>query len=394
MQGQGICGIFRFTGKGRYGSLAGMSERIASIDILRGLDMAVLTGGAVVLKEALTLSAGGSLPDAVAQQFTHAQWGGSFTCWDLVMPLFIFIVGCSMPFAFTKYRTAGGEGWRRRTMLRVLRRVVLLFLLGMVVQGNLLGCNPEHMSLFCNTLQAIAAGYLIASVLLVWGGVRSQLAGCMACLVLYWAALRFMPYAGHEGGRFLPHDNLAYHVDCLLQGHWQDGTPNTWILTSLSFGVLTLMGVLGGQCIRLMHAGRSAAVLAAAGAASLGAALALECDTPLIKQIFTPTMVLWSGGWCLLLLALFHLLCDTGLRATRFFTPLQAFGTNAILAYVLTEMRGVGGHPFWWGITQPLFGGLASVCGEWGPLVFNALSFLLLWALLECLRRHRIMLRV
>lgn len=60
-----------------------------------------------------------------------------------------------MPFAFTKYRTAGGEGWRRRTMLRVLRRVVLLFLLGMVVQGNLLGCNPEHMSLFCNTLQAI-----------------------------------------------------------------------------------------------------------------------------------------------------------------------------------------------------------------------------------------------
>lgn len=58
-----------------------MSERVASIDILRGLDMAVLTGGAVVLREALTLSAGGDLPDAVAQQFTHAQWGGAFTCW-------------------------------------------------------------------------------------------------------------------------------------------------------------------------------------------------------------------------------------------------------------------------------------------------------------------------
>lgn len=371
-----------------------MGGRIDSIDVLRGLDMAVLAGGAAVLREALAVSAGDSLPEWAARQFTHAEWGCAFTCWDMVMPLFIFIVGCSMPFAFARYREKGGQNWRCRTMVRVLRRVALLFLLGMAVQGNLLGCDPSRMSLFCNTLQAIAAGYLIASVPLAWGGVRSQLATCIACLALYWAALRFIPYAGHGGGLFLPHDNLAHHIDCTLQGHWQDGTPYTWILTSLSFGALTLMGVLGGQCLRLQGAVKSTAALVAAGLACLGAALALEHDTPLIKHIFTTTMVLWSGGWCLLLLAAFHLLCDTGLRGARLFNPLRAFGTNAILAYLLVEMRGVGGHSFWWGITQPLFGGLAAQCGTCGPLLFNTLSFLLLWGLLECLRRRGIMLRV
>lgn len=371
-----------------------MNKRITSIDTLRGLDMALLAGGAELLRELLQLAWGGELPQAVAQQFTHADWGGAFTCWDMVMPLFIFIVGCSMPFAFAKYREKGGARWRWCTALRVLRRVVVLFLLGMVVQGHLLGFDTAHMSLFCNTLHAIAAGYLISALFLLWGGVRTQAAGCICCLALYWAAMRFIPYDGHEGGRFLPYDNLARYIDCTLQGRWQDGTPYTWILSSLAFGGLTLMGVLGGQCLRLLRPAGAACSLALAGAACLGAALLLEADTPLIKHLFTTTMVLWSGGWCLLLLAAFHLLCDTGLPTARISMPMRAFGTNTILAYMLAEMPGVGGHPFWWGIAQPLFSGLAAQCGECGPAVFHGLSFLLLWGLLELLRRRGIMLRV
>ena len=370
------------------------SSRITSIDTLRGADMAALAGGAALLLEILRAGCGDALPAGVAAQFTHGSWGEPFTCWDLVMPLFIFIVGCSMPFAFDKYSREGGGNWRRHAAWRVLRRVLVLFVLGMAVQGNLLGFDTDHMSLFCNTLQAIAAGYLIAAPFLMWGGVRSQAIGCVCCLALYWAAMRFIPYAGHEAGLFQPYDNLAYYIDCTLEGHWQDGTCYPWILPSLSFGGLVLMGVLGGQALRLLSPAKSALVLAAAGLLCLGAALALECDTPLLKHLFTTTMVLWSGGWSLLLLAAFHVVFDMCPRTQKIAALFQGFGTNAILAYMLVEMRGIGGHSFWWGITQPLFGGLASQCGQYGPLVFQALSFLLLWVLLEILRRHRIMLRV
>ena len=108
-----------------------MASRITSIDALRGADMAALAGGAALLLEILRAVYGDSLPAGVAAQFTHGGWGEPFTCWDLVMPLFIFIVGASMPFAFAKYKRDGGEHWRRRTAWRVLRRVAVLFLLGM-----------------------------------------------------------------------------------------------------------------------------------------------------------------------------------------------------------------------------------------------------------------------
>ncbi len=101
-------------------------ERIAGIDALRGLDMLLLTGGTGILCGLLELAAGGSLPPAWAAQFRHADWRQAFTCWDLVMPLFLFIVGASMPFAFAAYRARGGECWRRAALWRVLRRVALM----------------------------------------------------------------------------------------------------------------------------------------------------------------------------------------------------------------------------------------------------------------------------
>ncbi len=370
-------------------------RRIVGIDALRGFDMFMLTGGAAILYGLLLLGNGGDIPPEWAQQFHHANWGEPFTCWDLVMPLFIFIVGASMPFAFAGYRKRGGEHWWLPTLWRVLRRVVLLFLLGMVVQGNLCSANPEHMSLFCNTLQAIAAGYLVAAPFLMFTKLRGQLIACLACLVLYWAALRFIPYGGHEGGRFEPGDNLAIYIDHLLQGRWQDGTPYSWILSSLAFGGLTLMGALGGQCLRLAQGWRAAAILAGSGLLCLGAALLLEFDTPLIKHIFTTTMVLWSGGWCLLLLAVFHLIFDNFPKLQCLAFPLQVVGCNAMLAYLLTECRGVGGHSLWWGISHPLLGGVAHECfPEHEALAFNILSYALLWAVLYWLYRHKAFLRV
>ena len=111
-----------------------------------------------------------------------------------------------MPVAFSRYRELG----RLRTICRVLRRVALLFLLGMVVQGNLCSGEPEKMSLCCNTLQAIAPGYLLSAVVLVFWGWRGQLASCVLLLAAYWALMRFVPYNGQ------PADSSCYIIIWLI----------------------------------------------------------------------------------------------------------------------------------------------------------------------------------
>lgn len=369
------------------------SSRITGIDALRGLDMLLLCGGARVLQHLLEYT--GGAPDWLMQQFRHAEWGGPFTCWDLVMPLFIFITGASLPFAFAKYREKGGPRWRLSTTRRVLRRVALLFVLGMLVQGNLASANPAQMSLFCNTLQAIAEGYLIAAVILMFCGLRGQIFTCLFCLISYWALLRFVPYAGNPGGLFLPDNNLAIYIDRLLQGSWHDGTPYSWILTSLSFGALTLMGSICGSIIHAHRGLRTVGTLLLIGTTSLLAACLLEQDTPLIKHIYTTTAVLWSGGWCILLLALFHLLFDScGPRCAALAFPLQVIGCNALLAYLLTEIHGPNGHSIWQSAVHPLIYGLADRCGAASALTYAVLSLLLLWLTLLFLYRHRAFLKV
>ena len=364
------------------------TPRITSIDALRGADMLLLAGGGALL-QTLAPWCGG---DLLRHQLTHAGWAEALTCWDLVMPLFIFLVGASMPFAFAKYRQQS----LGRTCWRVARRCALLFVLGMLVQGRLATAVPERMSLFCNTLQAIAEGYLIAAVCLMFGGVRTQLVVCVACLASYWAALRFVPYDGHPAGLFLPHDNLAIWVDHYLQGPWQDGTPYSWILTSLSFGALTLMGSLAGELIRRRRPGSWRTLFGLIGAAG-GCMLAgymLSWDTPIIKHIYTSSMVLWSGGCCFALLAIFHLLFDYSSTAAKCAYPLRVVGGNAILAYILTQTPGLHGLSLWQSICYPLFGGLAAHGGAAAGMLLELLSLALLWAMLCFLYRHKALLRV
>lgn len=370
-------------------------NRITSIDALRGFDMLLLCGGAATLKLLLLWLGDGRMDAAVAEQFNHADFAAGFTCWDLVMPLFIFITGASMPFAFAKYREKGGARWRWHTGLRIVRRVLLLFLLGMLVQGNLASANPERMSLFCNTLQAIAEGYLITAIILLFCGLRGQIICCISFMAIYWGLLRFMPYDNHPGGLFEPQNNLAIYIDHLLQGEWQDGTPYSWILTAFSFAALTLMGSISGHLIRRRPGFRTAGLLTGIAAVCLGAALLLESDTPLIKHIYTTTAVLWGGGWCIALLAIFHLLFDCCGKFSRYAAfPLQVIGSNALLAYLLTNIYGPHGHNLWWGIAHPLVYGLSSLATGAEALMHAALTLLLLWLVLFFLYKNRTFLRV
>ena len=88
-------------------------QRLASIDALRGFDMFWLmqeeSGLVLALAAALHLP----FQAVLAKEFDHTPWVG-FTFWDLIAPLFLFIVGLSLPFAIQS-RLRRGES--RKTIL-------------------------------------------------------------------------------------------------------------------------------------------------------------------------------------------------------------------------------------------------------------------------------------
>ena len=132
-----------------------MKERLASLDILRGADMFLLLALGPVMKSICRL-----YPDStawLAHQIEHVSWEG-FVLWDIIMPLFLFMSGITIPFSMAKYR----EGIRPdgKFYLKLLRRLFLLFFLGWIVQGNLLQWDWKTFHPFANTLQEIGRAHV------------------------------------------------------------------------------------------------------------------------------------------------------------------------------------------------------------------------------------------
>lgn len=360
-------------------------ERVMAIDALRGFDMFWIIGGNGFLLSTLALLRV-PLPDWFTRQFEHVRWEG-FVGWDLIMPLFLFITGASIPFAFDKRRqqqqSAGAIG------LRVLRRVIVLFVFGMMVQGHLLAFRLDEFHLYSNTLQAIAVGYAVAAIAQLCLPVSRQVILTGGLLVLFWALMMFVPFAEHPGGTLEEDANLALHVDHLLLGQFEDGTPYTWILSSLGFAATVLMGALSGHILQMgIRPIARVGYLLAAGAACLLAGWAWSFHFPIIKHLWTSSMTLWAGGWSYLLLGCFYLVIDVwGLRRWAF--PLVVIGTNAITAYMAWHLLPFGD------VSNRLLGGLADHLGDTGgTFLLSTGAFLGIWLVLLHLYRHKIFLKV
>jgi predicted acyltransferase len=276
------------------------------------------------------------------------------------------------------------------------------------VQGHLLDFDLSTLHPFSNTLHAIAIGYLVSGLLMLFVPVWAQVAVAILLMVLYWALLMFIPVPveGQDAVRGLlqEHANFAYSVEQAVLGRFIDGTdpPYTWVLSGMTFTATTLLGVFAGYIL----GGRSAPMmkflwLSLLGAACLGGgwAWAEYGNFPIIKHIWTSSMVLWAGGWSYLLLALFYLVFDViGLRFLAF--PFAVIGMNAITIYVAVHFI-----PFE-KIASALVGGFGRLIGSklepvaphlaqtTGPFVVASCAMLLVWLLLYHLYRHKIFLRI
>ena len=121
------------------------NSRLASLDILRGFDLFLLVFFQPILVDwGRHLNLSWMAP--ILYQFDHAKWFG-FRFWDLVMPLFLFMTGASMPFSLARYCE---QSDKRPAHKKIFHRFLILFLLGMVVQGNLLGLDPNRIYFYVN----------------------------------------------------------------------------------------------------------------------------------------------------------------------------------------------------------------------------------------------------
>ena len=282
----------------------------------------------------------------------HAEWNG-WTPTDLIFPFFLFIVGVSMTLSFAS-RIARGVT-RRALAIHVVRRSVLIFVIGLFLNGF-----PDFdlgSIRIMGVLQRIALCYLVAGLLYVATFVREPAAGrpvrvranlrvtaavAIALLVAYWALMTFVPVPGYGSGHLGKDDNLGAYIDrTLLGGHlWAESV--TWdpegLLSTLPAIASLLIGVLAGEWLRSDRAAaRKALGLAAAGLALLVVGRLLHPYFPINKNLWTSSFALFTGGFAMLTLAACYWIVDV--RAWRGWTPpFLVFGMNAILAYAVAAL--------------------------------------------------------
>lgn len=374
------------------------SQRLASLDVLRGVDLFCLVGLGLVM---------GGLGKAINQpwfdtfmwNFKHVPWEG-FSPWDLVMPLFLFMAGVSMPFALSRFKATPDY---KAAYRRIVKRVLLLWIFGMMCQGNLLALDPARIYLYSNTLQSIAMGYLIAAILFLHTHLRTQIIVAAGLLLTYWGAMQFITVDGYGGGQYTPDANLAEWVDRVVLGRFRDGatvkegvltfSPSyryTWILSSLNFGVTVMSGLFAGHLLKskTVTPKQKWQRLFLIGAALVVAGWAWHFQLPVIKKIWTSSMVLVSSGYCFLLMGLFYYWIDYKGHNKRT-TWLKVYGMNSIVAYMLAQcihFKGIG--------ASLLFGLEQYIGTSWYNVLIAATNALIIYFILWLLYKKGIFLKV
>jgi predicted acyltransferase len=313
-------------------------ERLLSLDVLRGL-----TIGFMIL-----VNNNGDEQHAY-WALTHASWNG-FTPTDLVFPTFLFLVGISTVFS-TAARLAKGAT-KQSILLHTLRRAVVLFLLGLLV--NSFPLFHLHTLRVYGVLQRISVCYFIIAVLyLISSSWKNKATIAIAALVGYWVVMRFVSVPGygvptHEVPLLDPDGNLVAWLDRQIfsASHLYEKTRDPeGLLSTLPALATALFGMLTGLWLQTSRSiGEKAKGIAVAGVSGILLGGLWNYAFPINKKLWTSSYVLFAAGWSLLLLALAIWIVDVRVAGRpevarrRSFTPLLVFGTNAIAAYVFSEL--------------------------------------------------------
>lgn len=310
---------------------------------------------------------GTGLLHVLKQQLHHKDWEG-FAFYDLIFPLFVFLVGVSIVFSLNR-ALSSGDG-KKDAYLRVIRRFLLLYVVALFYSGGFSKEWPELRLM--GVLNRIALCYLFASLAFLNLRARGLAVLCAGLLLGYWGLMAWTPFPdlrprNPQGelisesvttrnvselnwasthvirGVYQPGLNLANYIDQkYLPGRKHDGTwdPEGLLSTIPAIGTC-LLGVLAG--LLLQNGGvpdqKKVVYLLMAGAACVAWGFLWGTQFPVIKKIWTSSYVLVAGGYSALLLGAFHQVIEVwGFQ--RWAQPFVWVGSNALTIYLASSIVG------------------------------------------------------
>ena len=350
-----------------HAQMAGVQPgRLVSLDALRGFDMFWIVGGSGVAT-ALAGMQPNAFTSLLTTQLTHATWVG-FRFYDLIFPLFLFIMGVSLVFSLDK---ALAVETRSTVLSRAARRAMLLFALGVFTTGGLSKPWPDVQ--LGGVLHRIGAcSFLAATIYVFVRNARGLMLVSAALLLGYWWLLTFVPIPDLRLEQPVVEEiaarigstspaAISASIDARVTGSYEEGRNltnyldfrfmpgrkpqryymNEGLLSTLPAIALPLFGALAGMLLKKpgIPSWQKAGWLLAGGAVCVAAGLVWSIQFPLIKRIWTSSFVLVSGGVSACLLAAFYWIVDVcGWRT--WCQPFVWIGCNPLTIYVVAPIIG------------------------------------------------------
>lgn len=345
---------------------------------------------------------------------SHVDWTGC-VLHDLIQPSFSFLVGVALPFSIAS-RQARGQGFGN-LFGHAFFRALGLVLLGVWLRST---HSTQTRWTFEDTLSQIGLGYLFLFGI-GFQTRRFQWIAFWTILVGYLALFAFWPLPGADFDYARVSVSTQWLQDHGLSGfaaHWQKNSNpawafDTWFLNLFprvkpfiandgGYSTTSFIPTLGTMVLGLLAGGvlRSPSkpiekvrwmFIAAALSMTVGWLLGATGICPVVKRIWTPSWVLFSGGWCLLFLGTFYAVMDV-FNIKNWSFPLKVVGMNSIAAYLIAHLfegfiaRDVKIH---------LSSGFFTFFGEaYEPFVHGVTILAVYWLLLLWLYRRKIFLRL
>ena len=353
------------------------TKRLSSLDAFRGWTMFWIVGGSALVAGLQALNANRVI-NALVYELNHSDWQG-LRFYDLIWPSFMLMTGMSLPFSYAKRSLTQTH---RQILMRVLRRFLVLFLLGSLRES--IHFNHPYLIELSSALQPIAVAYL-AAFLIVPRSWRFQAAVGAGILVFYALLLAFVPAPGVPAGSYDRNANLVLWTDLVTVGrvlpeHW--GT----VICTLPTISTTIVGMLLGE---LLMTNRSTAskmkTIGLVGLSGVVLGWALNPVIPIVMKIWTTSYGLASAGFACLMFLVFYWLVDVrGYR--KLALPFLVIGMNAVAIYMSESIIP------WSNIVAIFTHSLAGTLGSFTPL-FHAIAVLTIeWLVLYWMYKRKIFL--
>lgn len=312
-------------------------QRIISVDFLRGL---TVTGMIFVNNP-------GSW-EYIYPVFRHAHWNGCRLA-DLVFPFFLFIAGISINYSLGNYTLPKAD--KVKTAKRILKRGFTIIIIGILLNSfpfyDFSG-QKNFTDLLSNfrimgVLQRIGIVFIISALLFIYTSPRIQLIAAVSILIVYSIMMTMIPVPGIGYAGLEPTTNLSGYIDRMILGEhiwiwsreWGDPEGLLSTIPAISSGI---SGILAGFLLKeQIDSYKKVTKLFLYGICLTLSGTLLSFLFPINKSLWTSSYVLLTTGIAMAVLSFCYWLIDVK-RHTQIAEPFVAFGSNAITAYLLSEI--------------------------------------------------------